>query len=64
MEDVERAQRRVLVDNMYPFCREMEMKRMQAAAESPFVPLAAFEAMEQIRAFLLSTNAENEQSQT
>lgn len=52
MEDVRRAQRRVLVDNMYPFCREMEMKRMQAAAESPFVPLAAFETMEQIRTFL------------
>ena len=52
MEDVRRAQRRVLVDNMYPFCREMEMKRMQAAAESPFVPLAAFETMDQIRTFL------------
>lgn len=62
MEDVERAQRRVLVDNMYPFCREMEMKRMQAAAESPFVPLAAFEAMEQIRAFLLYQLTEDQKN--
>lgn len=52
MEDVQRARRRILVDGIYPFCREMEMKRMQAALESPFVPVAAFGAMEQLQKFL------------
>lgn len=51
-EEVGQARRRILVDSMYPFCREMEMKRTEAAMESPFIPAAAFGTMERLQKML------------
>lgn len=52
MDEVRQAQRRILVDEMLPFCREMELKRAEAAKESPFVPRAAFDTMAQVQNIL------------
>ena len=49
MEEVRRAQRRILVDELFPFCREMELKKREAAEKSPFIPNVAVETMEQVR---------------